>query len=236
MITILCCDDNAEQLKLLKAELSALDIGEPINPYYFTTGEELLDYAGHHGNAVDMVICDILLDEKNGIELAGLIKQQFPHIQVIFMSSFDHLIEDTYHVEHISFLKKPIRRERLMFSIQKAAAAAKTKRGLFITVRCKGAVKKLDISKILYVEAHLREVRIVTELESISAYNRFSEVCAMLDNRFINCHKSYLVNIDKVSQIYRLQFILKNNTVIPIAMARYDEVRKQYLTYLGAEL
>lgn len=236
MITILCCDDNAEPLKLLETELSDLDVGEAINSYYFINGEELLDYAERHGNAVDMVICDILLDEKNGIELAGLIKQQFPHIQVIFMSSFDHLIEDTYHVDHISFLKKPVRRERLILSIKKAAAVAKAKRGLYITVRCKGEFKKLDISKILYVEAHLREVRIVTEQEKVVAYNRFSEVCAMLDNRFVNCHKSFLVNIDKVSQIYRLQFILKNNAVIPIAMARYDEVRRQYLTYLGAEL
>lgn len=236
MITVLCCDDNAEQLEQLKTELKTLDVGEPMNPLFFTDSHEMMSYAEKHGSAVDVVLCDIVLDKENGVELAGLIKQRFPQIQVVFMSAFEGLFEETYHVEHIAFLKKPVKRDRLEISLKKAAAVAKVRREMYITVRVKGALMKLDISKILYVEAHLREVKIVTETEIVNSYNRLSDIGSMLDARFVNCHKSYIVNIDKISQICRLQFILKNGEIIPIAMARYDEVRQHYLTYLGAGL
>ena len=48
---------------------------------------------------------------------------------------------------------------------------------------------------------------------------------------FYRCHRSYLVNLSKISSISKREVILEGNVSIPIARGRWEELNKAYLNF-----
>ena len=57
---------------------------------------------------------------------------------------------------------------------------------------------RLSPSMIVYIEAMEKKVNIYTKLQCITVTQSLYEVKTILDERFIQCHRSYLVNVDSV--------------------------------------
>ena len=49
---------------------------------------------------------------------------------------------------------------------------------------------------------------------------------------FINCHASYVVNMNYVKSINDKSFVMKNDDVIPISKSMLTQVKKAYISYL----
>ena len=52
---------------------------------------------------------------------------------------------------------------------------------------------------------------------------------------FINCHSSFIVNMNYVKAIETNSFILKDGTVIPISRGQYSTVKDAYIKHLIGE-
>ena len=52
---------------------------------------------------------------------------------------------------------------------------------------------------------------------------------------FINCHASYVVNMNHVKSMNDKSFIMKNEEVIPISKNLLTIVKKRYINYLVGE-
>jgi DNA-binding LytR/AlgR family response regulator len=51
--------------------------------------------------------------------------------------------------------------------------------------------------------------------------------------RFIQCHKSFLVNLDRVSSMEHKFFVMDNGEHVPISRGRAEETRKNFFESLG---
>ena len=51
-------------------------------------------------------------------------------------------------------------------------------------------------------------------------------------SNFINCHASYVVNMNYIKSINDKSFIMKNDDVIPISKSMLSQVKKTYINYL----
>ena len=95
--------------------------------------------------------------------------------------------------------------------------------------RQKGHERVLSTDWILYLEKDMR--RIFVHLENggkISFYGRMEEVLEQLGKRFCQCHKSYVVNLDKVLGMTETSFHLKGGAEIPIGQRRHGKVSLCY--------
>lgn len=90
-------------------------------------------------------------------------------------------------------------------------------------------------NSILYAESHGRVLKIVTDSEELETYDKLAHFAFQLDKRFLQCHKSYLVNMEYVKRYCGDSFQMANEQLIPISQSRHKEVKEHFLSYMSGE-
>ncbi|MVT11406.1 LytR/AlgR family response regulator transcription factor [Chitinophaga tropicalis] len=187
-------------------------------------------------NQVDLIFLDIQMPGINGLEFATSIPQQ---TLVVFTTAFSQYALQSYEVDAIDYLVKPIKKERL----KKAVAKAISYHGLlngegrteqvgndFMLIKAERRYHKVLNKNILYVEAlkdyvviHLEDNKIITAMNLKTIHGHLDNTC------FIRVSKSYVVNTNYITSFDSHTLYIKNSE-IPIG----DVFRKDFLeTYLG---
>jgi two-component system cell cycle sensor histidine kinase/response regulator CckA len=81
---ILVVDDQENVRALIRRQLS--DFGYTV--LEAGDGAEALHLVRRRNGAVDLILCDLVMPQMNGTELAGRIGGEFPGVPVILMSAF----------------------------------------------------------------------------------------------------------------------------------------------------
>ncbi|MBB4805755.1 DNA-binding LytR/AlgR family response regulator [Chryseobacterium defluvii] len=191
------------------------------------------DSAAHFmmNNTVDLVFLDIQMPGINGIEFARNIpKETF----VIFTTAFSEFAIDSYEVDAIDYLIKPIKLERFRKGVEKARTYLK----LFKTenpgnpienitddhffVKADRKMFKVYFNHILFIEGLKDYVVIHTENQKvITAMNIKTIQDQLPKNRFVRVSKSYIINARHIESVdNNTVFIGKNE--IPIGNVYRD--------------
>lgn len=87
-------------------------------------GQQALDFLEKNGNQVDVMITDIQIPIKNGLELISYINQYFPHISSMILTGFGNFDYARSAIQKgvFCYLLKPIDEEELHVELQKAYA------------------------------------------------------------------------------------------------------------------
>ena len=90
---------------------------------------------------------------------------------------------------------------------------------------------EINIDNILYIESYRNEIIIHTKLLDYSRRFSLKKILKELDNRFVQCHKSYLVNIENVPNLFYDH--LESNNIIKIPVGRKYQllVKNKYQNY-----
>jgi YesN/AraC family two-component response regulator len=78
-----------------------------------------------------LVITDVVMPEMNGVDLARVIREQWPATAVLFMSAFpaEVLVREGLENPTVLFLAKPFTRDELMGKVQQALKQAGKRNG-----------------------------------------------------------------------------------------------------------
>lgn len=233
MLHIAICDDDRQVLDSLHEKLikAAGDMVGAVEKY--DSGEKLLfSFAGSR-TKTDVVILDIMLGNDNGIELAKRLREIRPETQVIFLSGHEDYFIQVYDVEHIYFLKKPVKEEDLRKAVELAKKNAERKHKEIFHRDTKNALYTIEMDKVFYLEKDKRKVNLFgAEEKEFSFYATFDEIKPQLNEFFIQCHNSYMVNLVNVESMKSDCFILKNEKRIPISSSRKREAKSRFLEYI----
>ena len=85
--TIAIVDDNSFLIKTVEEKLSFFK--DLIVKFTASNGEELLDKL-EHKQKPDLILMDIEMPVKNGIETTQIVKQNYPQIKIIMLTVFDN--------------------------------------------------------------------------------------------------------------------------------------------------
>lgn len=85
MYKLMIVDDEPEILKGISQYFPWEDLGFTV-VCHLGNGKSAYDYICHH--SVDVVLCDINMPVMNGLELAKLIHENYPDIQIVFLSGY----------------------------------------------------------------------------------------------------------------------------------------------------
>ncbi len=232
------CDDDKIFLNRLKTEILALK-EEYVNQIeLFSDVRQFEFFIAERPNEENIVIMDVRLGHTNGIDLAGRILELQPNSQIIFTSGYDSYYLDVYSVEHVYFLKKPVDPELLRKAIRRAGEKMQTFHTQCLMVSNREGIHSIPYNEILYLENELRKVHIykTAKGEGPSFYGKLEDVLQSLDDRFIRCHNSYIVNITKVKSLSNRKFYFDGGRNVPISRTYYNEVRKTFLQYMSREV
>ena len=107
MYKIALCDDERRSLNILSKIIDYSAIGFEVTQT-FTRGGDLIEYLNE--NSLDAVITDIKMPGMTGIELARIIKSDFPETKVILISAYRDFeyAYNAFKYDVVSYVTKPI--------------------------------------------------------------------------------------------------------------------------------
>lgn len=225
------CDTDTELLSRLAAFLHDHFGPCQIEYMYGPDALEVFLYSG--ADNVDVLLTEIELRGKNAIQLirAGL-KDSSP-VRVLYLTSKPEYCTDVYETRHDGFLLKPLRADRVERDVRRALQNLERDKQCGIILQKSNGVHILHAPSLIYVEGHGRLIRVVTDQEMLEAYEKIGNLLYQMDGRFLQCHKSYVVNMDRVSKYTGNSFFMDNGAVIPISQSRRKEARARFLDYIG---
>lgn len=68
---------------------------------------------------VDVIFLDINMPGINGLDLAGQILEEKPHVMIIFVTAYDHYAVDAFDINALDYIVKPIELDRLKRTINR---------------------------------------------------------------------------------------------------------------------
>ena len=194
-------------------------------------------------NPPNLILMDIdLAGEMDGIEAAQHIATT-SKIPIIFLTSNsdDATFQRAILTKPYGFISKPFQKKELDRGLMIAFThianeqREKTKNNDQITtlndrlfIRQKNQMVKVTINDILYLEADRNYCKIYTTEKVFLATTPLGTVEEeMPSKKFIKVHRSFIVNISKIDAIgENREYIVINNTNIPISRRNRDEVLK----------
>ena len=206
-----------------------VDSGLKMNINIFTTPFDALDFI-KAGAEVDCCFLDIIMPEMGGIELAENMRQNGYTGEIVFLSMSKEYGPESYAVKAFSYLLKPPTTESVLKIFDELEHAKNKKDTKSIIVKSGGHTKVILHCNISHVEVlnHRVYFRLTDGSEVISSVT-FSEIASqlLLDPRFIQCHRSYIINMQAIEGISASEAIMFGGKRISVART-YKDTRTKF--------
>lgn len=178
-------------------------------------------FAKIQAEQVPLVFLDIQMPQISGMELARLLP---PQTMVVFTTAYDQYALEGYKVNAVGYLLKPIAYPEFLAAVAKAQQLAGSRQpsaapapaevaeaslgpdATHIIVKSDYRLRQIPVADILYIEGLKDYVRIFIEGEDRSVITLLSMKSlehTLPSDRFMRVHRSYIVNLAKISTIDR---------------------------------
>ena len=201
MLHFLLCDDNLSVLTKFAKMFDSLFIKHGFDAQVVlatTNAAEALEYAMHHD--VEVLVLDIdLKSDLSGLDLAEHIRKFNKDMYLIFTTGHLEYTLIAYKYKTFDFLPKPITIERLEETILRLYDDIHNQNQKFITLDNKNRMVREE--SIEYIKKEGMKLLIHADNMDYEVYGSFQKLEPQLSENFIRCHKSFIVNLNKISDV-----------------------------------
>lgn len=236
MSTILICDDENEDLRLIQEMLTKqlLTKEKSFEVIMCMSADELL--ANPKVGMADYCFLDIELGGMNGVEAAFELYKRNPWIKVIFVSHHEGMVFEAIHARPVRFVRK----SKLAQDLSEAIAyiiLEKERQNSKILFQNGNKKVELPVKSILYVANNGHYIDIITHKKNFKVRGKVSDYAGVLgDNSFLQIQKGIWVNLEYVDSLKRGCLYLKNNESFNISRVLLDDVKRRVMEYLRSEV
>ena len=221
MIRAAICDDEVQAVKMLREKIHTYS--DDYETVEFFSGNSLRSEM-LNGTAFDVVFLDVNLPDGNGIALARHIKAFAGNSLVVFVSSQDDAVYESFSAAPFRFLRKSRLDKELPDILRdiRMELSRKSKQSILLSYR--QATISVDPYKVLYIESQQKMQIIHFQDRTIRVNYRLKE---------LEPHNSFLVNYRFISSIKGSELFLDNGEVLPISKHRLAELKDAFLVLIS---
>ena len=172
----------------------------------------------------DLLFLDIQMPNIDGMELAHSLPEE---TRVVFTTAFKEYAFESYEVNALDFLLKPIRYNKFLGSIEKARKLFDTQQTTVqskqqpntVFIRVDGEWRSIVVDQIIYVNGMKDYVLFYLDGEKkpLISHLTMKAVEEMLpSDRFLRIHRSYIVAVDKIQKVDRNDCVYIGEEIIHI--------------------
>ncbi len=183
-------------------------------------------------NSIDLLFLDIDLPQMSGIEIRKAY-QKIP--ACIFISSHPEYAIETFELDTLDFISKPLKKERFEYSIHKLTDFFSMKEkseyfdllsgSQFLKIKEGHQTVQIKISDIIYLEALKDYTRLITAHKKHCVLSSIGQI--LKENHFSNfvrIHKSYAVPKHLITRKNSYEVIINSTINLPIGRAYKDNL------------
>ena len=236
-MNIAICDDESSCISKITEILSKYRNEKMISMSWsvFQSGFALLA-AMDRGEVFDAVLLDIYMDDMNGMEVSKRIRAMNSNMHIVFLTSSALFAVESYLVEALDYILKPITEERLFRSLDRLVSqTADSTEHSFAVKDTEGRVTKVVLNQLMCVEAmgHYVVLHLTngTTIKTLMAFSALTEPLLSRED-FIQAHRSYVVNLRYVHRIGKHELIMLNGAQIPLPKSRHQQLSDRFREFI----
>lgn len=230
-VKCLLVDDEPLAIKLIENHISKIDSLEVVA----TCNNALKAFEILSNQDIDLMFLDIKMPNITGIDFLKTIKNP---PKTIFTTAYRDYAIESYDLEVVDYLLKPITFERFLKSMDRflrlkneAIKPEKTiNRDNFLLLKSGNKHHKIYIDDIFFIESLKDYIKVhIKNGKHIVTKYKIRDIEEELKNRqFLRIHRSYIINTSKISA-FTINDIEVNSVEIPIGVS----YRENVITFLN---
>ncbi len=229
--TIAICDDDFIYLELLEKK---------IKEYYKSKNQIVTIHKFQDGNTLlaekkkldfNLLLLDIDMPGLSGIEISQEIRTYDNETMIIFITSHESYVFQSFQYQPLRFIRKDHIKEEL-----EEALSAFEKKSLEFDPQYTFVASYQDITvsvkEIMYLEAYNHNITVhcVNDSFTLRKTLRFFEK-ELLPYGFIRVHASYFVSFRYIYSINPTSLTLSNQEIIPISRGKQSSIKQEFMHY-----
>ena len=231
-LSIAICDDNETDLQYITSMVNAWAIQEriPVSIRTFPSAEAFLFHYSENRD-YDILLLDVEMGKISGIDLAKQIRVQNSHVQMVFITGYPDFIAEGYEVSALHYLIKPVKPEKLVEVLNRAADLSQKERP-YLLVSSERETIRIFLEDIYYAESQGHYMLVHTKQMQYRIRLTVSGLLEKLGEGFYRCSRSFVVSLRHICRITKSEVFLENQVSLPLGRGQYDEINKMMIRYL----
>jgi len=231
LLKVVLCDDDKIYMQLLEKLIKDIATRSNYNieiAVMTSSPLDVLEYSDkENGISIYILETEYRLYENDGIELAKTVRGKDRDSYIVFCTAHSEYIYkvmtglikpsgflikqgDNIKIEELENVMGDIYRDYLNFFAGSEAV---------LNINIGTEIYRIEYNQIIYLESFQKKIYVHTGNQRIGYYDSLSSLEEKLGANFIRCHKSYIINEDKVSRVSftDMKIIMSNGAQIDIS-------------------
>lgn len=238
---IVICDDEIMYIRQVEDAIDRWKEMRNIYSIYVTaynSSEDLTEAIGQN-LPYDMAFLDIQFPgEMSGLDTAQILRNRNEFMTLVLMTNYQEYAIEGYKVSAQRFLTKPLDEKAIWECLDIAHNQWELMNDKSLIISGSGQSMRIPYKNIMYAESRAHYAIIYrAKGENISVRMKLSDIMAKLPEKmFIQCHRSYMVNLLHISSIQKGNINMTNGDLVPVSPRLWAKVHRQFSDfYLGGD-
>lgn len=230
------CDDEERELDIIEDFLTAYLESKELDEYgidRFQSAEELLERIMEKEYNPDLLLLDIFMSGKTGVEAAEELRRQQCGTFIVFLTTSKEYALEAYGVDALQYLVKPLDRERFFHAMEIVFQQMKKTEEQIVMKVAGGGIRQMKPDEIICCESQKNYQMLYLETEECRVRMTAKELWEMLEHftQFRRCGRSYILNLNHVISVEKEEILMDNECRIFIPRNVSAEFKKVYFSY-----
>lgn len=235
MYHIVICDDEKEILDDIHRKVQNCFEENNISARYTSIDDSRKLMECIQNEKIDVLFLDIDMPYHNGMDIAGYINERGLQIILIFITSHDALVYQTFAYRPFGFIRKTYIDREIDELVKRIHNELLENKKELVIQKGQELIRVL-VKDIIYIEAEKNYLMLKTCDDMIRIRETMTNISNELQGKgFIRCHKGYLVNAEHIEKLRNAEVILRagdESIALPVGRSYEKEVRQQILEML----
>ncbi|MFZ4563829.1 MAG: LytR/AlgR family response regulator transcription factor [Bacteroidales bacterium] len=186
--------------------------------------------------AVDLMFVDINMPDLSGMDFVKTLENP---PKIVFVTAYSDYALEGFRVDAIDYLLKPIgygdflksaNKVKTWFDAQPVKVSEVTSNKDFLFIKSEYKILRINFDDIKYIEAMSEYIRIhlmnskpvMTQISMKALEDQLPE------DRFMRVHRSFIINLSKISVIERNRIVFDGTTYIPVS----DQYKNRFQAFI----
>lgn len=231
------CDDNKVVLDFLTRQISdCLNIhGIECEMNRFSCGTDFI--AQHEKKPFDIIFLDIKMPDISGFEVAKRVRSQSENIYIIFITTEDNLVYDSFDFRPFNFIPKTdndVFKIKLDNVIGKLADHIQENRPICLPLPF-NEKKYVNPTDVIYILSKSNYLNVICKQETVRIRGKIDEMLNILSPKcFVRIHNRCIINLKHLCKIDNTRFkaLLDNNMELDISRTYKAVLIEKYNVFL----
>ena len=239
MINLCIVDDDKEladqMYHVITEYLASRKMIFSVDVYY--SGESFLEYVSQAEFHYHICFLDIIMQGKNGIQIAKELRKHNRTVHIIFLTSSPEYALEGYEVRAYNYMLKPLQIEKLYETLSELLGAENPHSVKQLQITNSGVVRNIPYHNIVYMEVRRNKLLVVLNTgEKVETYSTITEMVSLLKGEeiFTRTHRSFLINMQYIKEFTSSKIRLQPEYEIPVSRTYSAAVKQDYLAFAKA--